>query len=82
MYVYTNFLTMLLVQLSKLLDRMNLHQYRDTFVSEVVDGELLQECDSDTLQYELGVTSQVHRAKLLRIIAGRQSIRDFIEVTK
>jgi len=49
------------------------------FAEERIDGALLLECDVEALQQDLGVTSKLHRAKLLRVIAGQQSIADALE---
>ncbi len=55
---------------------MSLQQHKGTFTHEGVDGEILLECDSEVLQHDLGVTSKLHRAKLLRLIAGQHTVMD------
>ena len=57
---------------------MNLTQYLKPFCAEELDGQLLSECDEETLQHELGISSAIHRAKLMKIITGRQSAVDVL----
>ena len=64
----------LLMQVLKLLEDMNLGQYKKKFEEEQISGSLLLEIDDDILQNELGVTSKLHRLKILRIIEGRQTL--------
>ncbi len=45
-------------------------QYQDKFKHEQVDGEILAECDEAVLTNDLGVTSKLHRMRLLKIISG------------
>jgi len=56
---------------SKLLDAMELSQYKDTFVKEQVSGEILLECDDQILEEDLKVPSRLHRIRLLKIIRGK-----------
>lgn len=65
-------------QVLALLAAMNLHQYQATFRSEVVDGEILSECDDGVLENELGITSRLHRLRLLKIISGETSLAQFL----
>ncbi|XP_019857261.1 PREDICTED: uncharacterized protein LOC109585561 [Amphimedon queenslandica] len=58
----------------KLLEDMNLGQYKKKFEEEQITGSLLLEIDDDILQNELGVTSKLHRLKITRIIEGRQTL--------
>ena len=57
--------------MSKLLDAMELSQYKDTFVKEQVNGEILLECDDQILEEDLKVPSRLHRIRLLKIISGK-----------
>ena len=61
-------------QILKLLRANGLKQYESSFLREEVTGELLLECDEHLLQNELGVTSKLHRLRLLRIISGKRII--------
>ena len=58
---------------------MNLTQYLKPFCDEEINGQLLSKCDEQILQYELGVSSAIHRAKLMKIITGRQSAVDIFK---
>ena len=51
-----------------LLDRLGLPQYKDRFREEMVDGEILSEIDEVVLEQELGMTSKIHRLRLLKYI--------------
>ena len=57
-----------------LLDNMNLSQYKQCFLCEEIDGEILSECDENVLLHELNVCSQSHRDQLMNIITGKQSV--------
>ena len=58
---------------------MNFTQYLKMFRDEEIDGQLLSECDESVLQHELGIPSVIHRAKLMKIITGRQSAVDILK---
>ena len=58
---------------------MNLTKYLKPFCDEEINGQLLSECDEQILQHELGVSSAVHRAKLMKIITGSQSVLDIFK---
>ena len=49
---------------------MNLGKYKENFQREQIDGPLLLSCDNDILEFELGITSRLHRMKMLRLIRG------------
>ncbi len=57
-----------------LLDKIGLAQYKGKFIEEKISGGLLSELDADILEHEMGITSKLHRLKLIRIIEGRESI--------
>lgn len=54
-----------------LLDVMGMKQYQEKFQQEQVNGEILAECDEDVLTKDLGVSSRLHRMRLLKIISGK-----------
>ena len=58
----------------ELLDKTGLGQYKKVFIREQISGGLLKEVDGEILEKELGITSKLHRLKLLRIIEGRESL--------
>ena len=45
-------------------------KYKETFKSELINGNLLAELDDDILEKELGVVSRLHRKKLLLNVQG------------
>lgn len=57
----------------QLLNAMDLGQYADKFHQEKVSGEILTELDDKVLSEELGVTSKLHRLRLLKIMTGAHS---------
>lgn len=67
------------LQIISLLECMNLTQYKQQFMKELVDGEILAECDEDILEKELNITSAIHRTRLLKVITGRHSATSFLE---
>ena len=69
------------LQIQGLLQTLNLTHYLKTFHDEGIDGRLLSECDEQILEHELGIFSVIHRAKLMKIIAGRQSAVDVLKGT-
>ena len=52
---------------------MKMSQYVEAFKSEQISGEILSELNDQDLQEELGITSKIHRIKLMKVIAGRHS---------
>jgi len=54
----------------ELLDAMGLKQYQDQFKTEQITGEILLECDDDMLASDLGVSSKLHRKRLMKVISG------------
>ena len=43
-----------------------------------MDGAVLSECDEEVLQFELGITDKVQRTKLINVITGIDSVKDYI----
>ena len=58
------------VQVLELLDVMGLKQYQEKFRTEQVTGEILSECYEQVLADDLGVSSKLHRIKLMKVITG------------
>lgn len=58
---------------------MNLHKYVEAFKEELVDGEIFQELDESVLVDELGITSKIHRIRLMKIINGKVSARAVLD---
>ena len=57
---------------------MNLGQYKETIARECVDGEILSELDEQSLENELGISSKIHRIRLMQIITGSRSAKNFL----
>ena len=53
-----------------LLDSMSLEKYQENFKREQVNGEILSECDEEVLTNDLGISSKLHRIKLMKVISG------------
>lgn len=45
--------------------------YKDNFTKEQITGEILSDLNADDLRDELGVSSKIHRVKLMKIITGK-----------
>jgi hypothetical protein len=59
------------MQVASILTATGLGQCADKILSKGVSGEMFAKCDEEQLERELGVTSKLHRLKLLRIIEGK-----------
>ena len=57
---------------------MGLPQYIPRFHQEQVTGSVLLQCNEAILAGELGVESQLHRKRLLSVIAGHLSATDVL----
>ena len=53
-----------------MLDKMGLAQYKDIFARERITGDVLSELSEEDLQHELGITSRIHRIRLMKVITG------------
>ena len=62
---------------ARLLDSMNLSRYKERFLAEQVDGELLSSLRQSELR-ELGVESGLHQLKLLKLVQGIYSAQRFL----
>lgn len=52
---------------------MGLGSYESNFTKEQITGEILAELNDETLKDELGMSSKIHRIKLMKIVTGRHS---------
>ena len=66
-------------EVQQLLLAMNLAKYRDVFLDEQIDGEILSSLGESELR-ELGVSTGVHRIRFLKLIEGRHSAEDILKV--
>ena len=57
---------------------MGVEQYRETFIKQQINGDILTDCDDDILKNELKITSRLHRIRLLRIISGQYSVQEIM----
>ena len=73
MYILCRLLVFLF-QIGDILTAMGLAAHVQTFLEERVNGTILLQCDDSTLRDDLGVSSKVHRLRLLQVIEGRVSI--------
>lgn len=53
---------------------MKLGVYKDSFTKEQITGEILSDLNAEDLRDELGVSSKIHRMKLMKIITGKPSL--------
>ena len=63
----------------RLLEAMQLDQYKEAFKDELIDGEIFAELDEDVLAEELGVTVKIHRLRLMKVITGKVSARAVLD---
>lgn len=68
-------------QVQDLLDAMNLAKYKEAFMAEQVDGEIMSSFGDEEL-VELGVKSGVHRIRFLKLIQGRHSAEEILRNLK
>ena len=54
-----------------LLKSAGLETYAEVFKAECISGDILQEIDESVLSKELGVTSKLHRIRMMRLISGK-----------
>ncbi|XP_019858581.1 PREDICTED: uncharacterized protein LOC109586808 [Amphimedon queenslandica] len=67
-------------KIGEFLGLMGLKQYAATFSHELVDGKLFFELDDVMLEEDLGITSKLHRLRMMRIIRGEQHVNDFLTI--
>ena len=63
------------IQIQQLLVAMKLEQYQAKFLEQQICGEILAELGEKELEQELGVSSRIHRVRLLKISAGLHRAR-------
>ena len=57
---------------------MDLTQYKEKFTQEHITGEIFAELDDDILQHELGVSSKIHRIRLMKVVSGHHSVQQIL----
>lgn len=71
-------LSLFVLQIANLLDQMALSRYKEKFMEENIDGSMFFELDDLVLKEDLGVTTRLHRIKLMAIIEGHHSVNKYI----
>ncbi len=66
------------VKVLQLLDLMDLSKYRNSFIQEHIDGEVLVDLGEDELK-DLGVQSKIHLLRLSKLINGSTPARRYLE---
>ena len=69
------------MQVQQALDSLNLAAYKRAFSRNQISGELLMLCNEEVLEKELGVTSKLHRMKIMALIQGRSSVWKYLDGT-
>ena len=62
----------------QLLEGMNLGEYKDAFEREQINGELMSSLTEQMLTDDLQVAKSLHRLRLMMIISGQTSARQFL----
>ena len=64
-----------------MLDAMNLAQYKQAFATEQISGDILADLrdKEHILKNELGVVSELHRLRLMKVIRGEHSVLHYVE---
>lgn len=62
------------VQVGDLLDAMNLGKYTASFKEQHISGDLLAELTDNMLHNDLGIESDLHRLRLIKVIKGEHSV--------
>lgn len=66
-----------IAQVLKLLDAMNLSQYKEVFEKEQICGAVLSAVDDSLLELVLGIASELHRTQIMKVVSGAISIRHY-----
>ena len=71
------------IQIQCLLEAMGLSKYKEAFAVEHISGDILVELEGkeDILKNELGVRVELHRMRLMKMIRGEHSARDYLKQT-
>ncbi len=62
------------MQIEQLLEALQLSEYKKVFIEEMVNGEILAECDEEVLALDLGIKNKTHLSKLMAVIKGETTI--------
>ncbi|KAL5506675.1 hypothetical protein EMCRGX_G008396 [Ephydatia muelleri] len=67
-----------ITQVLKLLEGLGLSQYKSKFNNERVSGKILAQCNEKILEKNLGVSSKLHRMRLMEFIEGSECVHTVI----
>ena len=62
----------------ELLEAMQLEDYKESFKSEKIDGEVLSSLTEADLMHELNIQKRLHRVRLMKVIEGIYSASDIL----
>ena len=55
---------------------MELRQYKEAFLREQVNGIILCDLNEQVLEKDLGVSSRLHRIRLVKVANGKFDVRE------
>ena len=58
---------------------MNLGKYKQTFKEQFISGDVLAELTDNMLRIDLGVDSDLHRLRLMKVIRGEPSAHNLLK---
>ena len=61
-----------------LLDLLGLPQYRDSFIKEHIDGDIMADLGMEELK-DLGIQSRIHLLRLTKLIEGKTPAKKYFE---
>ena len=62
----------------QLLEAMQLEDYKESFKSEKIDGEVLSSLTEADLMHELNIQKRLHRVRLMKVIEGVYSAEEYL----
>ena len=62
----------------ELLEAMQLEEYKESFKSEKIDGEVFSSLTEADLMHELNIQKRLHRVRLMKVIEGVYSASDIL----
>ena len=67
--------------MQSLLDAMVLSQYKEAFAREQISGDILVDLEDKEhiLKDDLGMTTELHRMRLMKVIRGERSAQTYLQ---
>ena len=62
-----------------ILENLGLHQYKVAFAQERINGSRLSRLDEDMLENDFGMSSRLHRMKLMGVIRQEEPFEPLIK---